>query len=664
MRKDRILIYAGTTEGRKLASYLVRKGVFVHVCVATSYGASLLPQEENITVSHERMDHEQMLEFISGYRPSYVVDATHPYAKEVTRNLKSACEELQVPYLRLVREEEAACGEICVEDIHAAVRYLEHTEGNILVTTGSKELEAYTQLTDYKERIYARVLSLKQVVEKCEALGLAGRHLICMQGPFSAELNLAMLKEYDIAYMVTKESGAAGGFLQKCEAAEEAGVRLVVIGRPEKEAGYEFGEICRFFKKEFDFEENKKVSIVGIGTGAEQVMTGEAQEAMKNADLLIGAGRMLRAASGYGKPVYEEYLPDRILAYIKEHSEYEQIAILLSGDSGFYSGAKKLLALMKEEKGIEAKVIPGISSVSYLAAKLGVSWEDAYLTSAHGRTENLISDIREHQKVFALMSGTKEIRAVLEQMIAYGYGDLRVCIGTDLSYPTERIQTGTACTLLSDPSESLAVLYIENPDGGKQPVVPGIPDKEFIRGDVPMTKEEVRTISVSKLRIHSDSVIYDIGAGTGSVSVEAAMRADRGHVYAVERKPEAVELIQKNQKKMHVDNLSVIAGEAPDALLALPEPDGVFIGGSGGHLKEVLEVIESKNPKARVVINAISLETLSEVLNWVKERTVAEEEIVQISVSKSRKIGNYHMMTGQNPIFIVSFCLAGKEEEI
>lgn len=664
MKKDRILIYAGTTEGRKLASYLVRKGVSVHVCVATSYGASLLPKEGDITVSHERMDRIRMKEFISDYRPAYVVDATHPYAKEVTANLKAACEALQIPYLRLVREEEETSGEICVEDVNAAVRYLEHTEGNILVTTGSKELEAFTKLTDYKERIYARVLSLKQVVEKCEELGVAGRHLICMQGPFSTEMNLAMLREYEIAYMVTKESGAAGGFLQKCEAAEEAGVRLVVIGRPEKEKGYEFGEICRLFKKELDLNDNKKVAIIGIGTGAVQVMTGEAKEAIKRADLLIGAGRMLRSAAGYGRPVYEEYLPEKILEYIKMHPEYEQIAVLLSGDCGFYSGAKKLTAMLKEEPEIEVTVLPGISSVSYLAAKLGVSWEDAFLTSSHGRKANLISDIREHQKVFALVSGKKEIHEILEQMIVYGYGDLGVCIGTELSYPTERIQTGTARTLLEDPAGSLAVLYIENPNGGKQPVVPGIPDAEFIRGEVPMTKEEVRTISLSKLRIRSDSVIYDIGAGTGSVSVEAAIQAEKGHVYAVERKQEAIELIQRNQKKMHVDNLTAIAGEAPDALLELPVPDRVFIGGSSGHLREILKIIESKNPKARIVLNAISLETLSEVLDWIKDRTVAEEEIVQVSVSKSRKIGNYHMMTGQNPIFIISFCLEGKEEEI
>ena len=145
-----------------------------------------------------------MGEFMRVFEPDYVIDATHPYAKEVTKNLKSACEVMQVPYLRLVRGSEETKESICVENMDEAIKYLEKTEGNILVTTGSKELESYTRLTDYESRVYARVLSIGQVAVNCEELGFSGRHLICMQGPFSTEMNRVMLKEYDIAYMVTK----------------------------------------------------------------------------------------------------------------------------------------------------------------------------------------------------------------------------------------------------------------------------------------------------------------------------------------------------------------------------------------------------------------------------------------------------------------------------
>lgn len=250
MRENKILIYAGTTEGRRLAEDLVRRQVRVHVCVTTEYGESLLPKGEQITVTHERMDYEAMCGFIEKYEPSYVIDATHPFAIEVTKNLKNACSARKVPYLRLLRESvESGQNCIFVDDMEAAIQYLAQTEGNILAATGSKELVAYTRLSNYRERVYARVLSIGDVALKCEELGFAGRHLICMQGPFSTQMNVALLKEYEIAYMVTKESGVTGGYPQKCEAAAIAGVKLVVIGRPEQEDGHTHSEIIHILKK-------------------------------------------------------------------------------------------------------------------------------------------------------------------------------------------------------------------------------------------------------------------------------------------------------------------------------------------------------------------------------------------------------------------------------
>ena len=568
MKDKKILLYAGTTEGRKLASYLGRRGVRLHVCVATAYGESLLPEEKNITVTHDRMDSGQMGEFMRVFEPDYVIDATHPYAKEVTKNLKSACEVMQVPYLRLVRGSEETKESICVENMDEAIKYLEKTEGNILVTTGSKELESYTRLTDYESRVYARVLSIGQVAVNCEELGFSGRHLICMQGPFSTEMNRAMLKEYDIAYMVTKESGLAGGYPQKCQAALEAGVKMVVIGRPEEEEGMNFEEMSKFLQKELELDNHWKVTLVGIGAGARDQVTLEAKRCCQEAELLIGAGRMIEAVAEVGQTIYEAYRPDEIISYIKENPEYENVTT---------------------------------------------------------------------------------------KMTEYGMGEVTVRIGTELSYKNEEIQTGTARSLLHYKGENLAVLYIENESGGESPVIPAIPDDTFVRGDVPMTKEEVRSISIAKLKIKKDAVVYDVGAGTGSISVEAAMVATQGNVYAIEQKVEAQELIRENARRMHVDNLHVIEGMAPEALEELPAPDCVFIGGSKGKLYEILDAIRKKNPFVRVVLNAISLETMMQVLKYTEENEIEEAEVIQVAVSRAKKVGSYHMMNGQNPIYVISF---------
>ena len=185
-------------------------------------------------------------------------------------------------------------------------------------------------------------------------------------------------------------------------------------------------------------------------------------------------------------------------------------------------------------------------------------------------------------------------------------------------------------------------------------MVHGLPDEGFLRGDVPMTKEEVRSVSLSKLRLKRDSVVYDIGAGTGSVAVEAALQAWQGQVYAVERLHQARELIRENARRFQADNLTVIQGEAPEALAELPTPDCVFIGGSGGKLRQILEAVFAKNPEARVVINAITLETVSEAVACLNTIEIREEEVVQMSAARSRKAGIYHLMQGQNPIYIIS----------
>ena len=699
MKEHKIIIYAGTTEGRRMTEYLLTQGIWVHACVATEYGESLLKEHERLTVSHERQNKEQMTELIESIQPECVIDATHPYAQEVTKNIREACDRSSYPvtYLRLLREsisdreqktkEDGADNPeavVYVSNVKEAVDYLKNTAGNILVTTGSKELEAYTELPGYKERLFARVLSVKDVVEKCDALGITGKHLICMQGPFSMEMNLATLVDYQIRYLVTKESGTTGGYEEKCEAARRAGAVSVVIGRPSEEAGYHYPELCEYLKKKFGTEKEKnerdklEISLVGIGTGSERTFTIEARQICEEADLLIGAGRMLQAAEHaidsqkWGNrekkiALYQEYRADQIVDYIKNHPEYQKVAVVLSGDPGFSSGAKKLKKALLDgrlsSREVLVEVIPGISSVVALSARLGVSWEDAVFASIHGRGANLVSIVRRHKKVFVLAGSAENIRRTGETFSLYGYGDLEVSIGVDLSYEKEEILKLTMKDCVNYQKEALAVMYIENPEAESAVLTVGIPDAAFLRGQVPMTKEEVRTVSLSKMRLKKDSVVYDIGAGTGSVSIEAAQISDEGQVYAIETNKEAVDLIGQNTRKFKTDNVTVVSGMAPEALKELPPPDVVFVGGSKGRLREILDVVVSKNPEARIVLNAITLETVMEALECLKSRKYLEDEIVQIQISKARNIGNYHMMTGQNPVYIISFTLDGRQEQ-
>lgn len=397
------------------------------------------------------------------------------------------------------------------------------------------------------------------------------------------------------------------------------------------------------------------VALVGTGMGNGDMLTGEAKMAIEYADVIIGSSRVIETFRESGKLCYAEYRPDEIVKMIKEHPEYKSWVVVLSGDTGFYSGAKKLFGLLREE-GIQAGCVPGIASIVYLAAKLGVSWEDAALRSIHGRRQNIVYAIDHNEKTFVLMD-KKSAEGFCEAMRTYAFDDVACYIGSRLSYGDERILVRKGCEVTPEDIGELATVLVTNPHPKRRASV-HLRDEEFIRdfGDVrvPMTKEEVRAVSMAKLGLTTDSVFYDIGAGSGSISVEAALHSENIRVYAIEQRKEACELIGRNKRKFRTDQVKVIYGKAPEAMEGLEMPTHAFIGGSSGNLMEIICKLKEKNPDVTLVINAISMETIGEVMMAVKKGLLVNPEMVQLNVSKARALGDYHMMMGQNPIYIIT----------
>lgn len=653
------IVFAGTTEGYALCEFLAENRVSVYACAATEYGGSLLQENEFLHVSAGRLKTEDMEELFRKENPEIVLDATHPYAAEVTKNIRTACESAGVLYQRILRPEGEKNSEaIYVESTEEAAAFLSGTEGNIFLTTGSKELVKFTGIPDYKERLFARVLSIPSVIRSCAELGIEGKHLIGMQGPFSAEINEAMLRQFQCSYLVTKDTGLAGGFPEKMEACQRCGVTPVIIGRPLKEEGLSLQDARVFLSKMFGFTLSQKISLVGIGMGAEKTLTLEGKKALNEAELLIGAKRMTEAVQKPGQMVLHEYRSEKIVEYIREHPKYRTVAIALSGDVGFYSGAKKLI----DQLDGNVEVICGISSVVYFMSKIGLSWDDAKIVSAHGRNCNLISLIRHNPKVFSILGTEDGVAVLASRLVYYGMGDVTLYVGENLSYENEKIFHDKAANLTEYRGDALSVVTACNEKATPMSAVHGISDGEFLRGKAPMTKEEVRTVSLSKLRLSEDSVCYDVGAGTGSVSVEMALRAWMGQVYAIEKKEDALALLKENKKKFAVDNLAIIPGVAPEAMTELPAPTHAFIGGSSGNMQDIINLLLEKNPKVRIVINCITLETVTEAMNAIRDFGLEDVDIVQLAAARSKSIGRYHMMMGENPIYIIS--CSGRGEEI
>lgn len=670
-----VIVFAGTTEGRQLSAWLAAAGVETLCSVATEYGELLVEKQPHLSVHQGRLLPEEMEQLFAEEGKPLVLDVTHPYAVAVSANIKAACEKAGCEYLRLIRPSlmnKNACKTaeeiVVVESVEAAVNFLKTTEGSIFVTTGSKELAKFTVLPDYQNRVYARVLATPEVVTQCSEAGFTGPHLICMQGPFSKELNLAMLRSIGAAWMVTKEAGRAGGFEEKMTAAKEAGVKVVLIGRPQEQAGLSIEEGVKLLAERFHIpsdltdsrdEKNGRIAyLVGIGMGTPDHLTGEARAAFEKADCILGSGRMLDFFQNTGKPLFDAYDPAKMLTYVQEHPEHRTIAVALSGDVGFYSGARRLISAFGNA-GIRTKLITGISSVTYFCSRLQIPWEDVKLMSIHGRRENLIAAVRTHFRTFTLLGGRDNVASLCEKLEKYGFENVKLYIGERLHYPEERITEGTPAELKEKAFDSLCVAIIENPSymSGLRSC---IPDEEFQRGDAPMTKSEVRSLSVAKLNLNRDSIAWDIGAGTGSVTIEMALAAADGEVYAIEKKPAAAALIEENARRFGTPNVEVHVGTAPEALTDLPAPTHAFIGGSSGNMKEILQLLLAKNPQIRVVINAITLETVAEANSCFKELGFTDVDITQIQAAKAKKVGPYEMMMGQNPVYI--FAGTGKGE--
>lgn len=391
-----------------------------------------------------------------------------------------------------------------------------------------------------------------------------------------------------------------------------------------------------------------KIYLIGAGLGNPDTMTLEAKRAIEQCPVLIGAPRLLAA--------WPQKRCIALIAAVQIAQAIEELdapcaGVLLSGDVGFYSGAKNLYPLLTKHQVV---TIPGVSSVQYLCAKCQTPWQDVHLISAHGRAHNAPGEIQSHSKSFVLTGGDYRAGDLCAALTEWGMADVEVTVGERLSYPEERIVRGTARELAEQSFDTLAAVLVYNPHPIYQPwAAPGLEDNAFARDKVPMTKAEIRALVIAKLRIQANHTVWDVGAGTGSVSAECAYAAREGRVYAVERKPEAVALLEKNKERLGLTNLFVVPGTAPQALEALPSPDRVFLGGTAGSMESILRLVLEKNPAARIVATAVTLETIAEALRCFAVFGL-DAQVVQVSVTRTRSVGGYHMMDAQNPVWIVS----------
>lgn len=419
----------------------------------------------------------------------------------------------------------------------------------------------------------------------------------------------------------------------------------------------------------------RKVTIIGAGPGNPDLLSRAALDAIDIADVVIGAHRALAGIDVPPDVVRCELVKTAdIVAALTDAASWQRAVVVMTGDVGLFSGARRLVEALSGDAQVDVRVIPGISSASYLAARLARPWQDWRFASAHGVACDIVAEAERAGELFLVTSGGEDPSRLSGELVQAGFGDARVTVAERLSYPDERITCATASEIAGQTFDDLNVMLIDFAGGAgssagasraassRWPYASsGIPDELFIRGDVPMTKQEVRAVELAKLRLTATDTVWDVGAGTGSVSIEAALVARAGSVWAVERNAAGVRLIRENADAFGCGNVHAVPGVAPEALAKLPVPDAVFVGGSAGELPSIVEAALEKNSQVRLCVPCVTVETLTEACALLSGSRFKGFEACQVSAARAEAVGSHHLMKAQNPVFLVSARGAGGE---
>ena len=480
---SKILVFSGTSEGRQFNEALNEAGIGSVVFVATEYGEIVMKPHPLCEIRQGRLTPERMEQVFREEDPRYIVDATHPYAVEVTANIRRAAEAAGMAerYLRLSRERHAADEELkkrfpdieIVPDAETAAERCTQLPGHVFLTTGVRELGKFVSKEDLADRVTARILPSIVSLEIAKTTGIRSGALICMEGPFDTDINIALFRRTGATVMVTKNSGARGGFEEKLEAAKRCGIYTIIIDSGVKDRGMSGAEILRVLGVETATEVAAageatpsalseglpEVRIIGIGVGRRDLLTVEALEALEQADLLIGAGRMLDFGAGINPraKTFREYAPEKVCE-ILEAEEFRSACVLMSGDTGFFSGNTGVRAALETvpadvesgeivlrscpgqagAKAVSVLTLPGVSSLAYFASRIGVPYSEASVISLHGQDTDVERAVMCAERLFSILTGPEDIARVCEAVCSLR-GNAAVYVGKDLGSAGERI---------------------------------------------------------------------------------------------------------------------------------------------------------------------------------------------------------------------------------
>ena len=401
----------------------------------------------------------------------------------------------------------------------------------------------------------------------------------------------------------------------------------------------------------------RALTLIGINDDGCAGLTARAVNAVAAAQVLAGGERQLAFFPQFtGQRIVLQSGLTEAIERLAQLADEHQVVVLASGDPLFFG----IGALLVKKLGAQhVEIVPAPSSMQLAFARAGLKWDDAAFLSLHGRSrEGLLTKLRRLGKVALFTDEESSPRFIASQLVAHEQLGWHAWVCENLGGADERVRRFTIAELAAcEDIAPLNVLILQRSDADWRPppAISFLHEDDFAKR-MPkkglITKREARLLSLALMQLRPTSVVWDVGAGSGSVSIEAAMLAFEGSVFAVEIDPEGVEICRENVRAHGVDNVRVIAGRAPEALLELPAPDAVFVGGSKGSMAEIIEVALARlKPGGRLVVNAITMENVGETYKCLREREL-QPEVILLNVSRAEPLARYMRYEAQNPIHI------------
>ena len=396
----------------------------------------------------------------------------------------------------------------------------------------------------------------------------------------------------------------------------------------------------------------QKIYLIGAGIEGWEGFGGKALEVISKAELLIGHQRLLDIFPDFKGE--KRTFGDLSIMLDSLKTTDKLVVVLSSGDPNFFGIARFLLRNLPKDR---IEIFPNVTSVQYAFSRIKEPWDDSIFVSVHGRElKSAIDRIIAADKAAVLTDNVNTPSALAKELINRGAEGYEVYLCEDLGLPTEKITRTDVKGLVDRPASALNILIMIKawePTLENYPVI-GIDDEEYHTAKKLITKQEIRAITLAKLQLQNDLVMWDIGAGSGSVAIEAGNLMPNGKVFALEKNAQYVVFLRDNLKKFSARNVLLVEAFAPEGLDDLPDPDRVFIGGSGGMLEDIIDAVDRRlKPDGTIVLNAVTLDTLTKAVEFLEDHGYTVD-VACVNVAKTRGLTEYKMFEAHNPVYVIS----------